>query len=84
MVTIYENAKERAQKHIELLLNAPENEIIESDRVIQYLQETIDCLKLCMDRTQEGSESKVQYAQYKDELGELGEEIIKNTKPNRW
>lgn len=84
LVTIYKDAKDRAQKHIEVLKNANENEIVESDRIIQYLQETIDCLKLCIDHLKEGSETKIKYAIYKDELGELGEEIIKYTKPDRW
>lgn len=84
LVTIYKDAKDRAKKHIEVLKQAGENEIIESDRVLQYLQETIDCLKLCIDHLQEGSQTRIKYAIYKDELGELGEEIIKYTKPNRW
>ncbi|MEG1277028.1 MAG: hypothetical protein RSD26_03425 [Cellulosilyticaceae bacterium] len=84
LVTVYKDAKERAGKHIQLLLNAKDNERIESDRILQYLQETIDCLKLCLDGLAEGSEYKKQYAMYKDELGELGEEIIKYTKINRW
>ena len=67
-----------------LLRNAKPDEIIESDRILQYLQETIDCLKICIEALGEKSETKMQYARYKDELGELGEEIIKLTKPNRW
>lgn len=84
LVTVYEDAKERAEKHIHILVNAKDNERIESDRILQYLQETIDCLKRCLDSLPDGSEDKKQYAMYKDELGELGEEIIKHTKINRW
>lgn len=84
LVTIYKDAKVRAEKHIDLLKEENENKIIESDRVIQYLQETIDCLKLCIDHLPEGSNTKKQYAMYKDELGELGEEIIKYTRPDRY
>lgn len=84
LVTIYEDAKMRAEKHLHLLLNAKPNEIIESDRILQYLQETIDCLKLCLDNLKDGSEHKKQYAMYKDELGDLGEEIIKHTRIDRW
>lgn len=84
LVTIYKDAKLRAEKHLMLLTNAKPDEIIESDRILQYLQETIDCLKICIEALGEKSETKMQYARYKDELGELGEEIIKLTKPNRW
>lgn len=81
--SIYEDTKTRALEHIDKLKNAKE-EIIESDRIFQYLQQTIDCLKLCIDHSPKESETKMQYARYKDELGELGEEIVKLTNPNRW
>ena len=84
LVTIYKDTKLRAEKHLMLLKNAERNEIIESDRILQYIQETIDCLKICMEALGEKTETKMQYAKYKDELGELGEDIIKLTKPNRW
>lgn len=84
VVTIYKNTKERAQKHLELLKNAHTNEIIESDSILQYIQHTIDCLEICLESLSRGSETRIQYAKYKDELGDLGEEIIKLTKPNRW
>lgn len=84
LVAIYKDAKSRAEKHLTLLGNAQQDEIVESDRILQYLQETIDCLKICIEALGEKSEIKMQYAKYKDELGDLGEEIIKLTKPNRW
>lgn len=84
LLTIYRDTKERAQKHLELLKNVQADEIIESDRILQYLQQTIDCLEVCLTSLPKGSQTRIQYAKYKDELGELGEEIIKRTKPNRW
>lgn len=81
--SIYEDTKTRALEHIDKLKNAKE-EVIESDRIFQYLQQTIDCLKLCIDHAPKESETKMKYARYKDELGELGEEIVKLTNPNRW
>lgn len=84
LVTIYKDTKARAEKHLELLRGAQPNEVIESDRILQYLQETIDCLEICIGALKKGSETRTQYARYKDELGELGEEIIKLTAPDRW
>lgn len=81
---IYQDTKTRALEHIEKLKNAEKEEVIESDRIFQYLQQTIDCLQLCIDHLPKESETKMQYARYKDELGELGEEIVKLTNPNRW
>lgn len=84
LVTIYNDTKKRAEGHLELLRNAGNKEIIESDRILQYLQGTIDCLEICMERLPKGSETRMQYAMYKDELGELGDEILKLTAPDRW
>lgn len=37
-----------------------------------------------MEKLQKGFETRKKYAMYKDELGELGEEILKLRVPNRW
>lgn len=84
LITIYNDTKMRAKGHLELLKNAGPKEIIESDRILQYLQETIDCLELCMEKLPKGSETRKQYAMYKDELGELGDEILRLSAPDRW
>lgn len=81
---IYEDTKVRTLEHLEKLKTAKEDEIVESDRIFQYLQQTIDCLQLCIDNLPSGSETRQRYARYKDELGELGEEVVKLTNPNRW
>ena len=82
--SVYEDTKLRTLKHIIRLREAGEGEIVESDRIFQYLQQTIDCLQLCIDHLPKGSETRIRYAKYKDELGELGEEVVKLTNPNRW
>lgn len=82
--TVYQDAKSRTLLHIDKLRHAKESEIIESDRIFQYLQQTIDCLQLCIEHLPKESETRIRYAQYKDELGELGEEVVRLTNPNRW
>lgn len=82
--TVYQDTRTRTLMHIDRLKHAKENEMIESDRIFQYLQQTIDCLQLCIDHLPQESETKQRYAKYKDELGELGEEVVKLTNPNRW
>ena len=81
---IYEDTKTRTLEHLGRLKAAKADEIIESDRIFQYLQQTIDCLQLCIDNLPSGSETRQRYARYKDELGELGEEVVQLTNPNRW
>lgn len=81
---IYEDTKTRTLEHLGRLRAAKADEIIESDRIFQYLQQTIDCLKLCIDNLPSGSLARQRYARYKDELGELGEEVVQLTNPNRW
>ena len=82
--TVYQDTKSRTLAHLNKLKEAKEDEIIESDRIFQYLQYTIDCLQLCIEHMPKDSESRRRYAQYKDELGELGEEVVRLTNPNRW
>lgn len=82
--TVYQDAKKRTLIHIDKLRHAKDSEIIESDRIFQYLQQTIDCLQLCIEHLPKESETRRCYAQYKDELGELGEEVVRLTNPNRW
>lgn len=82
--TVYQDTKERTLIHIDKLKSAKDNEIVESDRIFQYLQQTIDCLQLCIDYLPKDSESRMRYAKYKDELGTLGEEVVRLTNPNRW
>ncbi|MGL5675402.1 MAG: hypothetical protein ACRDDX_03220 [Cellulosilyticaceae bacterium] len=82
--TIYRDTKARTLEHLEKLKDENQGEIIESDRIFQYLQQTIDCLQLCIDHLPKESETRMRYAMYKDELGELGDEVVKLTNPNRW
>lgn len=81
---VYEDTKMRALEHIEKLKYAEDREIIESDRIFQYLQQTIDCLQLCIEHLPKESITRQRYARHKDELGEIGEEVVKLTHPNRW
>lgn len=81
---VYQDTKARTLIHIDKLRSAQDHEIIESDRIFQYLQQTIDCLQLCIDYLPKESESRMRYARYKDELGTLGEEVVRLTHPNRW
>ena len=82
--TIYTDTKIRTLEHLDRLKTAQKNEIIESDRIFQYLQHTIDCLQLCIEHLPKDSNTRQRYAKYKDELGELGDEVVKLTNPNRW
>lgn len=81
---IYQDTKVRTLEHLDRLKSSKDQEIIESDRIFQYLQQTIDCLQLCIDHLPQASATRQRYARYKDELGELGEEVVKLTSPNRW
>lgn len=81
---IYFETKEKAEQHINKLKNQTEKDVIESDRIFQYLQHTIDSLSVCLHYLPKHSDKRMNYARYMDELGELGEEIVKLTKPNRW
>lgn len=81
---IYEDTKQRTLDHLERLKTIKDNERVESDRIFEYLQHTINCLQLCIDHLPSGSQLRQRYARYKDELGELGEEVVKLTSPNRW
>lgn len=81
---IYEDTKIRTLEHLEKLRQAPKSEKIESDRIFQYLQQTIDCLQLCIDHLPKESKARERYARCKDELGELGDEVVKLTSPDRW
>lgn len=81
---IYKDTKMRTLQHIEKLKQAKEGGIVESDHIFQYVQHTIDCLQLCIENLPRESETRGRYARYKDELGELGDEVVKLTNPNRW
>ncbi|MDA3732537.1 hypothetical protein PBV87_13680 [Niameybacter massiliensis] len=81
---IYEDTKTRTLEHLERLKKTEDKEVIESDRIFQYLQQTIDCLQLCIEHLPQTSMTRQRYAKYKDELGELGEDVVKLTSPNRW
>ncbi|MGL4738051.1 MAG: hypothetical protein ACRCW2_11425 [Cellulosilyticaceae bacterium] len=82
--SIYDDTKMRTLEHLHKLKYAEDRGRIESDRIFQYLQQTIDCLQLCIDHLPHESAARQRYARYKDELGELGEEVIKLTQPHRW
>lgn len=85
--TIYEDTKVRTLEHLEKLRREQQEnqkEKIESDRIFQYLQQTIDCLQICIEHLPRESQTRERYARYKDELGELGDQVVALTSPDRW
>ena len=81
---LYEDTMKRAIAHLEKLDNPELSERVESDRIFQYIQYAIDCFQLCMEHQEKGSEIRQKCARYKDSLGDIGDEIVKRTNPNRW
>ena len=81
---MYEDTMARAVAHLEELRDPEQGSRVESDKIFQHIQYTIDCLQYSMARLEKGSETRQKYARYKDELGDEGKEIVALINPDRW